>query len=91
MINETTQNQSLQVYPTVLENNYRKIILQLDAEELKNITIYDASGRQVQRIDQNTPQGERVEHEIDPLPSGLYHIRVHGLSGQSYLSKIIVR
>ncbi|MFM8492238.1 MAG: T9SS type A sorting domain-containing protein [Bacteroidota bacterium] len=55
------------------------------------MTIYDASGRQVQRIDQNTPQGERVEHEIDPLPTGLYHIRVHGLSGQSYLSKIIVR
>ena len=91
LINETTQNQSLQIYPTVLENNYRKIIIQLDAEELKNITIYDASGRQVQQINQNTPQGERVEHEIDPLPTGLYHIRVHGLSGQCYLSKFIVR
>jgi hypothetical protein len=90
-INETEKNDLLQIYPTILENGQRKIFVQLDAEDLRNITIYDAAGRQVQLIEQYRTRGDRLETEILPLPAGLYHIRVNGESGNNYMSKMIVR
>jgi hypothetical protein len=90
-VNETSGNHLLQVYPTILENSNRKIIVQLDAEDLKDIHVYDASGRQVQTIDYSGLRGERIETELNLIPAGLYHIRVDGQSGRSYLSKILVR
>ncbi|MFZ9940161.1 MAG: M43 family zinc metalloprotease [Bacteroidia bacterium] len=90
-INETEKNDILQIYPTILENDQRKIFVQLDAEDLRNITIYDAAGRQVQLIEQYRTRGDRLETEILPLPAGLYHIRVNGESGNNYMSKMIVR
>ncbi|NBU71373.1 MAG: T9SS C-terminal target domain-containing protein [Bacteroidetes bacterium] len=91
LINETEKNDLLQIYPTILENDQRKIFVQLDAEDLRNITIYDAAGRQVQLIEQYRTRGDRLETEILPLPAGLYHIRVNGESGNNYMSKMIVR
>ncbi len=90
-INETEKNDLLQIYPTILENDQRKIFVQLDAEDMRNITIYDAAGRQVQLIEQYRTRGDRLETEILPLPAGLYHIRVNGESGNNYMSKMIVR
>lgn len=90
-VNETDPNHQLQVYPTILEKNNRKLIVQLSADDLKDIHVYDASGRQIQTIDYSGPRGDRLETELNPIPSGLYYIRVSGQSGRNYLSKIVVR
>ena len=76
-------NNSIQIFPNPVEN-----ILSIKADDLRQIKIFKANGKQVSKM--NTSDDNQQNIDVSALESGLYFLEL-SLKGQTIVRKIIKR
>lgn len=84
-INETTQQNSIQLYPNPTDGNFTLV----SNETMKKITLLDITGRII--LSRNISGKEFISNISSELSNGIYHLMIEKENGSVEIEKLIIR